>query len=60
MCPRQKRRELTVIPLSELSTWLINAFNGEWLRTDDPVPISNDVVRERDGEDEDGLQFVKA
>lgn len=60
MCPRQKRRELTVIPLSELSTWLINAFNGEWLRTDDPVPISNDVVRERDSEDEDGLQFVKA
>lgn len=48
------------IVYDKLSTWLINAFNGEWLRTDDPVPISNDVVRERDSEDEDGLQFVKA
>jgi hypothetical protein len=23
----------------ELSKWLINAFNGEWLKTEDPAPI---------------------
>jgi hypothetical protein len=23
----------------ELSKWLINAFNGEWYKTEDPVPI---------------------
>jgi hypothetical protein len=22
-----------------LNYWLINAFNGEWLRTEDPVPV---------------------
>lgn len=22
-----------------LNNWLINAFNGEWLKTEDPVPI---------------------
>ena len=24
-----------------LSSWLINAFNGEWLRTEDAVPVEN-------------------
>lgn len=24
-----------------LSSWLINAFNGEWLRTEDAVPMEN-------------------
>ncbi|KAL9623194.1 MAG: hypothetical protein Q9160_002509 [Pyrenula sp. 1 TL-2023] len=24
---------------AELTNWLINAFNGEWLKVDDPVPI---------------------
>jgi hypothetical protein len=24
---------------AELSKWLINAFNGEWYKTEDPVPI---------------------
>jgi hypothetical protein len=24
--------------VAELSSWLINAFNGEWLRIDNPVP----------------------
>ncbi len=23
---------------TELNNWLINAFNGEWLRTEDAVP----------------------
>lgn len=27
--------------LIELSSWLINAFNGEWLRIDSPVPVVN-------------------
>lgn len=27
---------------TELSTWLINAFNGEWLRTEHPVPLQVD------------------
>jgi hypothetical protein len=26
-----------------LNYWLINAFNGEWLRTEDPVPIRGGV-----------------
>ncbi len=26
--------------ISELSNWLINAFNGEWLRTADAVPLT--------------------
>lgn len=25
---------------AELSNWLVNAFNGEWLRTENPVPAS--------------------
>lgn len=29
----------------ELSTWLVNAFNGEWLRTEDPVPLKSVEVR---------------
>ena len=24
-----------------LSSWLVNAFNGEWLRTENAVPIAN-------------------
>ena len=31
---------LTVILLAELSDWLVNAFNGEWLRTEEPKPIA--------------------
>lgn len=25
---------------TELNNWLINAFNGEWLRADNPVPLA--------------------
>lgn len=24
----------------ELNNWLINAFNGEWLKTEDPIPLA--------------------
>lgn len=46
------------IVYDKLSTWLINAFNGEWLRTEDPWPIQQkgDVVLERD---ENELPYVK-
>ncbi|GAB7352754.1 hypothetical protein MBLNU459_g3104t1 [Dothideomycetes sp. NU459] len=27
------------VVFEKLSTWLINAFNGEWLRTEHPVPL---------------------
>ena len=27
------------IVYDKLSNWLVNAFNGEWLKTEDPVPI---------------------
>lgn len=27
--------------MQELQSWLINAFNGEWLKVDHPVPIDN-------------------
>lgn len=27
--------------LAELDNWLINAFNGEWLRTEDAVPMES-------------------
>jgi dipeptidyl aminopeptidase len=30
--------------LLELRDWLVNAFNGEWLRTDDPQPAPYHVV----------------
>jgi hypothetical protein len=30
---------LTRVSIAELNNWLISAFNGEWLRTQDPVPI---------------------
>jgi hypothetical protein len=31
---------------AELSDWLVNAFNGEWLRTDKPVPMPlGDVIQ---------------
>ncbi|KIV95468.1 hypothetical protein PV10_03122 [Exophiala mesophila] len=29
------------IVYDKLSTWLINAFNGEWYRTDDPKPLDD-------------------
>lgn len=29
----------TTDPSPELSDWLVNAFNGEWLRTEDPRPF---------------------
>lgn len=32
----------------ELSTWLINAFNGEWLRTAKPHPKEFDLVAEKE------------
>lgn len=25
--------------IAELQSWLINAFNGEWLKIENPVPI---------------------
>lgn len=25
---------------TELSDWLVNAFNGEWLKTEDPKPMA--------------------
>jgi dipeptidyl aminopeptidase len=27
--------------IAELTNWLVNAFNGEWLRTENPVPLLN-------------------
>ncbi|KAI9769710.1 MAG: hypothetical protein M1840_003947 [Geoglossum simile] len=30
-----------------LNNWLINAFNGEWLRTENPSPITNAAVKRR-------------
>src|SRR5438046_464108 len=30
-----------------LNNWLINAFNGEWLRTENPIPITNVAVKRR-------------
>ncbi|KAL1651340.1 hypothetical protein SLS58_000679 [Diplodia intermedia] len=44
------------IVYDKLSTWLINAFNGEWLRTEDPAPIPVGVVVEREGV-ESGLNY---
>lgn len=32
------------IVYDKLSTWLINAFNGEWYRTEDPKPLENGPV----------------
>lgn len=29
---------LTLFAFTELRDWLINAFNGEWLRTESPMP----------------------
>ena len=29
--------------VAELNNWLINAFNGEWLRTADAVPKNFDI-----------------
>jgi len=31
------------IVYDKLSKWLINAFNGEWYKTEDPVPITQPV-----------------
>lgn len=35
---------------AELSNWLINAFNGEWLRTGNakPIPLYNDGLSKRE------------
>lgn len=32
---------------TELNNWLINAFNGEWLRTANAVPIQIDPAKEK-------------
>ena len=40
-----KRTSLTC--LTELTNWLINAFNGEWLRTSDAVPLQIDAGSKR-------------
>jgi len=29
-----------LISAAELNNWLINAFNGEWLRTPNPTPLA--------------------
>lgn len=29
---------------SELANWLVNAFNGEWLRTANAVPLQIDAA----------------
>ncbi|RDL38354.1 putative dipeptidyl-aminopeptidase B [Venustampulla echinocandica] len=36
------------IVYDKLSNWLINAFNGEWLRTSNPVPLKIDAPLERE------------
>jgi dipeptidyl aminopeptidase len=43
---RLKGRLLTT-RLAELTNWLVNAFNGEWLRTENPVPLWDWKVRAR-------------
>ncbi|EKD20993.1 uncharacterized protein L3040_004612 [Drepanopeziza brunnea f. sp. 'multigermtubi'] len=35
------------IVYDKLNNWLINAFNGEWLRTSDPVPLQIDAAAEK-------------
>lgn len=30
--------------IAELENWLINAFNGEWLKTAHPVPIDKRAI----------------
>lgn len=37
----------------ELNNWLINAFNGEWLRTANAVPLQIDATSDRVKRDED-------
>lgn len=37
MCFQTKDEKTNFI--AELSDWLVNAFNGEWLRTDAPKPL---------------------
>ena len=32
-----------------LSNWLINAFNGEWLKTEDPIPAKGDGADSKRG-----------
>jgi len=34
--------------LVELNNWLINAFNGEWLRTANAVPVQIDSAAEKE------------
>ena len=38
-----------VTDLTELSEWLVNAFNGEWLRIEDPVPMAGVDFDKREG-----------
>lgn len=33
--------------VSELNNWLINAFNGEWLRTEHAVPLQIDSAPDK-------------
>jgi hypothetical protein len=34
-------------PVVELNNWLINAFNGEWLRTANAKPLRIDIGDEK-------------
>lgn len=36
-----------LISKAELNNWLINAFNGEWLRTANAVPLKLDATAEK-------------
>jgi hypothetical protein len=40
-CPRQANNK------SELNNWLINAFNGEWLRTANASPLQLDSLSDK-------------
>ena len=42
---------------AELNNWLINAFNGEWLKITNPTP--NDKLRKRSPEGEGKLTVYK-
>jgi len=43
---------------TELNNWLINAFNGEWLRTAGAVPLQVDTESGKKREIEGGLYSI--
>lgn len=43
--PIRLKQAMLTASTPELNSWLINAFNGEWLKVDKPVPI--DAKRKR-------------